>query len=242
MRLWARSSGSSGALQLSGLSGEGGIAVNGKTGEIYVSNPGDDAVYAFGSEAPAVSAGAASHISENTATLNGTIDPRGTVVTSCEFEYGVADEFGGSNYGHNVPCEPAPAGIGAGTEPVPVSARVEDLEPGMLYRFRIKAGNARAESEGANLVATLGSGFGVKKFELSFINEDGTPDTQAGSHPYEMVNVIDFTTHFLRDESDADSQYVRVPDGALKDLAVDLPPGWSATRTPRPRSVRSSRC
>jgi hypothetical protein len=214
-----------GSLQLAGSSGQGGIAVNGHTGEIYVSNPADGKVYVFASDEPAVSAGAASNVSEESATLNGTIDPRGAAVTSCEFEYGLADEFGRGNYEHSAPCQPAAADIGAGTGPVPVSAQIGGLEPGLLYRFRLKASNAGASSESANLVATLGTPFGIKKFELSFINEDGTPDTQAGSHPYEMVNVIELATRFRRDESNADSQYVRVPDGALKDLTEDLPPG-----------------
>ncbi len=32
-----------------------------------------------------------------------------------------------------------------------------------------------------------GVGFGIKNFEVSFLNENGTPDTQAGSHPYQFV-------------------------------------------------------
>ncbi len=79
--------------------------------------------------------------------------------------------------------------------------------------------------ESAGLLATQGEAFGVKKFEVSFVNENGTPDTQAGSHPYEMVNVTEFNTHFLRKESNADSPYVRMPDGTLKDLTEDLPSG-----------------
>ena len=60
---------------------------------------------------------------------------------------------------------------------------------------------------------------------MSFLNEDGSPDTQAGSHPYELVNTIEFNSHHIRKESNADSPYAREPDGTLKDLRVDLPPG-----------------
>ena len=42
------------------------------------------------------------------------------------------------------------------------------------------------------MLATQGVGFGIKSYEISFLNEDGTPDTQAGSHPYEFVDI--FTT------------------------------------------------
>ena len=37
-----------GSPELSGTSGEGGIAVDGASGEIYVSNPADGKVYVFG--------------------------------------------------------------------------------------------------------------------------------------------------------------------------------------------------
>ncbi len=75
------------------------------------------------------------------------------------------------------------------------------------------------------MLATQGVGFGIKSFEVSFLNEDGTPDTQAGSHPYQFVDAFEMNSHFKRMESDADSPYLREPDGVLRDLKVDLPPG-----------------
>ncbi len=41
------------------------------------------------------------------------------------------------------------------------------------------------------MLATQGVGFGIKSYEISFQNEDGTPDTQAGSHPYKFVDLFD---------------------------------------------------
>jgi DNA-binding beta-propeller fold protein YncE len=217
-----------GSALLSGTTGQGGIAVNGSTGEVYVSNPADGKVYVFGSEAPAVAAGAATNISKETATLNGTVDPRGQAITQCSFEYGLADGFGRASYEHTVPCEPEAAMLGAGTSAVPVSAQIGGLTPGLLYRFRLIATNAissRNESDGL-FAAAQGSGFGVKNFEVSFLNEDGTPDTQAGSHPYKFLNTIEFNSHYTRVESNADSPYVREPVGTLRDLKLDLPPGF----------------
>ncbi len=214
--------------QLSGSSEQGGIAVDGSTGEIYVSNPADGKVYAFSSDAPAVSAGAPTNVTKESATLNGTVNPRGAALASCQIEYGVADEYGqvgGEHYEHSAPCEPQAAAIGAGSSPVAVSLNIKGLQAGLLYRFRIVAANAAGSSQSAGLLATAGPGFGLKSFELSFFNEDGTPDTQAGSHPYEMRNNMEFNSHFIRAESNADSMYLREPDGTLRDLAVDLPPG-----------------
>jgi hypothetical protein len=216
-----------GSSQLSGSSGQGGIAVNGSSGDIYVSNPADGKVYIFGSDAP-VTADAATNITKETATLSGTFNPRGTPVTLCQFEYGVANEFGqvtNNTYEHRLSCTREAAAAGSGSMPDTVYATIDGLEPGLLYRFRFITANTSGQSESSGLLATPGVGFGIKSFEVSFLNEDGTPDTQAGSHPYELVNNIEFNSRFLRTESNADSPYVREPDGTLKNLAVDLPSG-----------------
>ncbi len=212
-----------GSSQLSGAAGQGGIAVNGVTGDIYVSNPANGKVYVFGSNGPAVTVGAAMGVSKEAATLSGTVNPRGALTSPCEFEYGAANEFGQGSYEHSVAC--APGAIGTGNGPVAVSAAIGGLEPGLLYRYRLKTENASGTGESSGLFGTLGVGFGVKKFESSFLNENGSPDTQAGSHPFEYVNTIEFNSHYERKESNADSIWTQEPDGALKDLYVDLPPG-----------------
>ncbi len=225
-----------GSPELSGTSGHGGIAVNGKTGEIYVSNPGagnpgEGKVYVFGSDAPAVTAGAASNVRNVTttsasATLNGMVDPREVTVSECKFEYGLTDELGNGPYNHSVPCKQTPAEIGAGSSPVAVSAQLEGLVPGELYHFRLIAINASGAGQAGGMLAMRGVGFGIKSYEISFLNENGTPDTQAGSHPYQFVDTFELNSHFKRMESNADSPYIRVPDGVLRDLKIDLPPGF----------------
>ncbi len=215
-----------GSLQLSSSSGEGGIAVDGASGEIYVSNPATGKVYVFVSDAPAVTASAASGVTREAASLSGTVDPRGVAVSSCEFEYGLTDEFGNGPYNHSVPCEQTPGEIGAGSSPVAVSAQLEGLEPGELYHFRLVASNANGAGQGSGMLPTQGVGFGIKSYEISFLNEDGTPDTQAGSHPYKFVDAFTMNSHFKRVESNADSPYLRVPDGVLRNVKIDLPPGF----------------
>ncbi len=214
------------SLQLAGFSGQGGIALNGVTGEIYVSNPETGKVDVFGSVLPAVTVGSATDVTERAAALSGTVNPRGAAITSCKFEYGVTDEESDGAYDSSVPCMQTPGQIGSGTSPVAVSADLEGLQPGLLYHFRLNAGNASGSSPSSGLLATAGLGFGIKSFEVSFVNEDGTPDTQAGSHPYEMVVNMSVNTRYLPFEtSGADSRYYRQPDGVLKDVIVDLPPG-----------------
>lgn len=216
----------------SNSSGQGGIAVNGMTGLVYVSNPHTGEVDVFSTVVPAVAASAATDITKTTATLNGEVDPRGEAITSCKFEYGAVDglhPLASDAYGHKVQCTPTATEIGSGTSPVAVSAHIEEgLQAGLLYHFRLVAGRANGSSSTSGLFATAGPGFGIKPggFEVSFLNEDGTPDTQAGSHPFRVVTNLAFNTRYLRREPGYDSPYSLQPDGNFKDVIVDLPPGF----------------
>ncbi len=217
-----------GSLQLSGLSGQGGIAVNGASGDIYVSNPATHNVYVFGTVTPAVATSAATGLTKTAAILEGTVNPRGAAVTSCQFEYEVSPkdfESPVTVYGQSVPCDQTPAQIGAGTAPVAVTAKIGGLAPGKLYHFRLVASSAGGSSPSSGRFATAGPGLGVKAFEISFLNQDGTPNVQAGSHPYEMVTNIELNTAAVPREKTADSLYVNQPDGKPRDILVDLPPG-----------------
>ncbi len=213
---------------------QGGIAVDGATGDVYVSSPTEGKVYVFGSSVPAVSVGAATGVSREGATLQGVVNPRGAPVTACKFEYEASPESnteGGhetlhvpvTQFDHQVSCAQA---VGSGTSPVSVSANIGGLTPGRLYQFRLVAENANGASPSGGLFATSPPAFGIKDFEVSFLNKDGTPDTQAGSHPYHMVTNIAFNTKVIRTEPTADSQYVTGPDGSVRDIVVDLPPGF----------------
>jgi DNA-binding beta-propeller fold protein YncE len=215
-----------GSPELSGTSGHGGIAVNGKTREIYVSNPANGKVYVFGSDAPAVTAGEPTDVTTEAASLSGTVDPRGVAVSECKFVYGLTDEFGSGPYSHSVPCTQTPGEIGAGSSPVAVSAQLEGLKAGELYHFRLVVTNANGAGQASGMLPTHGVGFGIKSYEISFLNENGTPDTQAGSHPYKFVDSFTLNSHFKRQESNADSPYIRLPDGVLRNVKIDLPPGF----------------
>ncbi|MCW2952957.1 MAG: hypothetical protein JWQ48_2127 [Conexibacter sp.] len=67
--------------------------------------------------------------------------------------------------------------------------------------------------------AALGDGFSITGFDGSVSNQDGTPFTQAGGHPYSATTTIRFSTTTNTDGT-------TIPDGDNKDLHVELPAGF----------------
>jgi hypothetical protein len=68
--------------------------------------------------------------------------------------------------------------------------------------------------------------FGFKDLGVAFSDSDGSQLTQAGSHPYAMETTLNLNT--LEDEGQ------EVPDGELRDLEVELPPGFAGDPTAVP--------
>jgi hypothetical protein len=87
--------------------------------------------------------GAATNIADSNATLNGTINPEGTLLEECRFDYGKTD-----TYGSTVPCAESPATIGSGDSPVTVHADLTGLTGGTGYHFRLAAKNEFGTSMG----------------------------------------------------------------------------------------------
>jgi hypothetical protein len=71
--------------------------------------------------------------------------------------------------------------------------------------------------------------FRAGSFESTFLNEDGTPDVQAGSHPFALNTSFKFNTTIGAASAEP------IPDGSVKDVEVQLPVGvvGNATATPR---------
>jgi hypothetical protein len=128
-------------LDIFGASGAGaltapeGIAVNGVTGDTYVSDLGKQ-VEVFGPTVllPTVTTGVASEIGPHTATLNGIVNPEGVAVTDCHFDFGTT-----TSYGQTAPCKPV---VGSGSGEVVVTAKLTGLQVGTEYHFRLVAANA----------------------------------------------------------------------------------------------------
>src|SRR5207248_9803026 len=91
---------------------------------------------------PTVKTEPASAIAQTSATLNATVNPNGSEVSDCHFEYGTTEAYGSS-----APCTPAP---GSGESPVAVSAAIGGLTANSTYHFRIFAKNAGGTSTGSD--------------------------------------------------------------------------------------------
>ena len=93
---------------------------------------------------------AASVASEEEATLHGLIDPQGSNVTGCHFEWGTTPA-----YGNTVPCASLP---GAGQGPKLVTAQLHGLDPHTTYYFRLTATSAAGSAQGPARSLTTGPG------------------------------------------------------------------------------------
>src|SRR5207247_3180914 len=109
---------------------------------------GADAVLTTsGAPAPAAVTGAASAVTPNGATLNGSVNPNGRS-TNWHFEYGTSTGYGSTTAAQNA---------GSGTSPVNVSAPVSGLTTGRTYHFRLVATSDRGTSQGADQTFTPAS-------------------------------------------------------------------------------------
>ena len=86
------------------------------------------------------------------------------------------------------------------------------------------------------------SEFGVENYELTPEEEGGAPDTQAGSHPFQLTATVAFDTKSVpveRAESDNEHEhYIGTevqPSGLTKDLRFNLPAGLLGNPTPLPK-------
>jgi hypothetical protein len=78
-------------------------------------------------------------------------------------------------------------------------------------------------------VAPAAASFGFEELDVQFLNEDGTPATQAGSHPFEMTTTIAIET-----EEAEEGPTSSVPTGELRNLTVGQIPGFVGNQTAMP--------
>jgi hypothetical protein len=73
-------------------------------------------------------------------------------------------------------------------------------------------------------VQSGGTQFGAEKYELTPENENGTIDTQAGSHPFQLTTTLNFNEILERQQHPPEREEEAAPQLA-RNLHFDLPPG-----------------
>ncbi len=126
-----------------------GLAVDPANHDVYAADAEADAIRVFiPARLPSLSTGTATEPAAGAFTLNGSVDPSGLAVTSCEFEYGTS-----TAYGSTAECASNP---GSGSGAVAVSARVSGLQAGAEYHYRLVAGNANGVNHGEDRTVYVG--------------------------------------------------------------------------------------
>jgi hypothetical protein len=170
--------------------------------------------------APALTPATATNIQGVSAVLKATVDPEG-LPTTYLYEYATASNFAGSS---KTASQPA----GQGTDPRPARAAIAGLKPNTTYFIRLVATNSSGSTTGtsASFKTTKGFGFlpGTEGFAASAHADGGAPATQAGSHPYQL----DLEINLNKGGEFEDQPGVTFPDGDIKELAIEMPPGLIA--------------
>ena len=186
-----------------------GIAVS-PAGTVYATERTADDVKAF-DEFPLaqVAVGAIASLRPTSVTLQGSVNPEGNKVSSCEFEYGTT-----TSYGQTAECEPAAGSLGEGSEPVLVGARLSGLPSGTTYHYRLVASTAIGTNRGSDHLFTT-PGPSVREEQVTYaeatnvtLNAQIDPDGGATSYHFEYD-----TTPYTSSASHGTS--VPVPNAAL---------------------------
>ncbi len=106
---------------------------------------------ALAADPPLASTEGPTGVGDTGASLNGKVNPKGSDVSVCRFEYGTTPAYGAA-----VPC--TPAALGAGGFNVAVSVDLDSLESGTTYHYRVVAASANGATQGVDRTfATTGT-------------------------------------------------------------------------------------
>jgi len=83
------------------------------------------------------------------------------------------------------------------------------------------------------LAPNAGASFGLQRFAFAATNQNGSPDAQAGSHPYALTNT--FVLNNPNKLTEVDGRTFLPPEGNLKDVGLEMPPGFVGDPDATPR-------
>jgi DNA-binding beta-propeller fold protein YncE len=187
-----------------------GVAVN-AAGDMYVSDQGQGVVDVLGPNVlvPGVSGEPATGVSDSAASLHGLVNPEGTEVGSCVFEYRTAAE---PEFGHrSAACSPGTPYTG--TANVPVEATVNSLEANTTYYYRLVASNAKG--------AAGGPGYGPEE-SFKTVGAPRIEGVSAEVNPTEKVGQTTATLHAQIDPDGRETTYT-FEYGETKSYGTSIP-------------------
>jgi hypothetical protein len=150
-----------------------------------------------------------------------------TVVTCVNNPAGLASFQGGGGVPETQGVSPQP--------PVGIAVEAAQEASGLVNHVSIAGGGAPAPASTENpvTVSSTPAKGGLTGWDAWFSNADGTIDTQAGSHPYEMTTVFDLATAINSEEEGV------LVSGEVRDLEVQLPPGFIGDTLAVPECTRT---
>jgi hypothetical protein len=135
----------------------------------------------------------ATDVTASGATLHGTVNPEGTELEECSFEY----RHGFGTY-DSLPCAESPATIGSGNSPVSVHVDLTGLVGGTEYEFRLAGRNEFGSSQSSNEnFKTLGPSV-VGSLTVSSLDTRAkftgqvNPNSESTTYRFEYVTKVDF--------------------------------------------------
>jgi hypothetical protein len=183
--------------------GEGGMAVDANTGDIYVANSADKRVYVFGpASGPRAEPQLATNVHARAATVNAEINSRGAA-TTYQFEYGKT-----TNYGETAPA--APGAVENGNSPVGVSVTLPGLEGGTTYHYRVVATNINGTATSADRTFTT-----LPVPVISSAEALEVTSSEAALHATINPHGLETTYRFEWGDSSSYGSRAPVPDGEI---------------------------
>jgi hypothetical protein len=151
------------------------------------------------------------------ALLRERVNPLG-LDTICQVQYASDAQFQASGWAGATTLSCTPGDLGAGSQMIYVRTRIHGLQLAGTYHTRFVISNASGVVATPDRVITT---FGLKRFSMKALNEEGEPVTQAGAHPYELDTEFEVPTNAWETGGS-------VHNGAtatLKDIRTELPVG-----------------
>ncbi len=173
---------------------------------------------------PTLGSLSATNLQGVSALLIASANPQG-LATTYRFEYITQASFEASGFA-GASSTPLTS-IGAGSESRPARAAISGLSPQTTYRYRLSATNSSGTAASAAASLTTTQGFGLLPdadgFSVNVPADGGAPATLAGSHPNQLAIHLGLN---LGGEFEAQPG-AAFPDGDLRDLRIELPPGFT---------------